>query len=99
MERRMAELTKAQALKMLRDAVKAAEGCGHSLEYGKGYRRRYDSETGEPYEVDDSQAILRCHNRKMRAIWDVWEAPPKIIVALEPAGRRALTEGEQHGDR
>lgn len=93
----MGELTDAQALKLLRDAVKAADGYGHSLEYGKGYRQRYDPETGEPYAVDDNQAYLRCHNRKMRAIWDVWEALPKIITALEPAGRQALRSTSSPG--
>jgi len=84
-------LTKSQALKLLRGAIKQADGYGHSLEFGRGLRHRFDPETGEPVVISDDQAFLRCHNSKMRAIWDVWEKLPQIVAALSaledsPAG-------------
>lgn len=81
----MAEkLTKAEAIELMRKAIKDAEGSGHSLNFGKPPRIRYDSDTGEQYLTSHTPAHLECSDAKMRAIWSVWEKLPQIVAALEP---------------
>ncbi|KUL94366.1 hypothetical protein DK26_15275 [Bosea sp. WAO] len=80
----MAEkLTKADALELMRQAVKATEGGGHSIHFGDPPRYRYDPNTGEPYLTDPTPARLECSPAKMRAIWSLWEKLPQIVAALE----------------
>jgi hypothetical protein len=82
----MAEkMTKADALELMRKAIKEAEGSGHSLQFGKPPRIKFDSDTGEQYLSSTTPAQLECSDAKMRAIWSVWEKLPQIVRALDEA--------------
>jgi hypothetical protein len=76
------KLTRSQLVKLLADALRQAEGCGHSLHFGDPPRQRYCPDTGRPYFTEPTLARLECPASKMQAIWSVWEQAEMLLIEL-----------------
>lgn len=68
-----------EIIERLEKLERQSAGSGHSVHFGGSMKRRYDTETGEPYYQDDP-GYLRTSSQKMRAIWELWEMLPTLLA-------------------